>query len=299
MIRRLVLLTAMVLAAAVPAAAAPVPFTVPCVDDVMDFYGNPLGADLVIFAGGNQWFVMPALMRAFHQANPGIGPVFYETLPPGLLAEQMRNGAIKVGSMELTVRPDVYLSGKRRMETMRRSGLVDAPVTYATNVLAVMVKSGNPQKITSLRDLGRPNVRIAMPNPKTEGIARQIELAYRKAGGVALDRTIMVAKATAGTTVFTHIHHRETPMWILDARVDAGPVWISEALYQERIHSGIEAVRLPADQNVEAIYMGAVVHAAAHAAAARAFVQFLATPTAQSIYRSYGFGPPPTGRNSR
>jgi molybdate transport system substrate-binding protein len=292
----LVFAAAIVLAGIGPAGAAPVPFTVPCVDDVMDFYGNPAGSNLVIFAGGNQWFVMPALMRAFHKANPGVGPVFYETLPPGLLAEQMHSGALQVGSMELTVRPDVYLSGKKRMEKMRKSGLVGAPVTYATNVLAVMVKSGNPRHITSLRDLGRPNVRVAMPNPKTEGIARQIELAYRKAGGAALDRTIMVTKADAGTTRFTHIHHRETPMWILDGRVDAGPVWISEALYQERIHSGIEAVRLPANQNVEAIYMGAVVNAAAHAAAAKAFVHFLATPAALAIYRSYGFGPPPMGK---
>ncbi len=272
--------------------AAPVNGTVPCVDQLMDIHGNPVGADLVIFAGGNQWFVMPRLLAAFQRAHPEVRHIFYETLPPGLLARQMQTGGLRIGDMTLSLHGDVYLSGKKRMDVMRAQGYVGAPVTYATNVLAIMVKAGNPKHVTSLTDLGRPNVRVAMPNPKTEGIARQIEIAYRKAGGNALDATIMRTKVAKGSTRLTQIHHRQTPMWILSGTVDAGPVWISEALYQERIHSGIVAVRIPAKDNVEAIYMGATVKGASHPAAARAFVNFLASPAAQAIYRSYGFGAP-------
>ena len=276
----------------VGATPAPIDGTVPCVDQLMDIHGDPVGADLVIFAGGNQWFVMPELLAAFQKAHPEVKHIFYETLPPGLLAQQIENGALRIGEMTLSLHADVYLSGKKRMDVMREKGLVGAPVTYATNELAIMVKAGNPKHITSLADLGRSNVRVSMPNPKTEGIARQIELAYKKAGGDALERTIMVTKVGNGSTRLTQIHHRQTPMWLLDGRADAGPVWLSEALYQERIHSGLAAVRIPAKDNVQAIYLGATVKGAPHADAAQAFVNFLATPTAEAIYRSYGFASP-------
>ncbi len=290
---RSLLCSVAVLVSATAAAPAVPNATVPCVDQLADIHGNPVGADLVLYAGGNQWFVMPQLLAAFQKAHPEVRHIFYETLPPGLLAQQVQRGALQIGDMTLTLRGDVYLSGKKRMVEMQAQKLVTgAPVTYATNVLAIMVKAGNPKHITSLKDLGRSDVRVAMPNPKTEGIARQIELAYKKAGGDTLDRTIMQTKVRAGTTRLTQIHHRQTPMWLLAGSADAGPVWISEALYQQRIHSGLIAVRIPAAQNVKAIYMGARLTGAPHPSAAKAFVDFLASPAAAAIYRSYGFAAP-------
>ncbi|MEO9170983.1 MAG: substrate-binding domain-containing protein [Candidatus Baltobacteraceae bacterium] len=265
-------------------------FTIRGVDDDMDLHGNPSGADLVIFAAGNQWMVLPDLLAAFQKTHPEVRNIFYETLPPGILAEQMAPGAtLRVGELLLDVRPDVYLAGKGRMAQERDAGLVGEPTAYATNDLAIMVRSGNPKHITSLRDLGRPDVRVAMPNPQTEGIAKQIEGAYSKAGGSALVQAIMDTKLRDGTTLLTRIHHRETPIWILDGKADAGPVWISEALYQERIHSGIETVRIPAQSNVLATYQAAETVQPEHEAAAKAFVSFLTGDTAQAIYRSYGF----------
>lgn len=286
----LLLLT--LLACLTPVGAAPVDFQVGGVDQVMDLHGDPCNADLVIFAGGNQWMVMPELLAAFTQTHPEVHHIYYETLPPGVLAQQMHAGSLRIGDFLIAARPDVYLAGHRRMAAEVASGTVDAPVTYATNVLALLVRAGNPKGITSLRDLSRSDVRIAMPNPQTEGVARQIETAFRSAGGTELDQTIMVSKHGAGTTVFTSIHHRETPLWLLSDRVDVGPVWLSEALYQERIGSGLQAVRIPAAENAVGSYEGAVVKAAPHRNAAKAFVAFLAGPVAQRIYRSYGFAAP-------
>jgi ABC-type molybdate transport system substrate-binding protein len=279
------------LLAAAPA-ATPVPFTVDCVDQLMDFHGDPAHADLVLFIGGNEWFAVPKLVAAFQRLHPDVKNIYYETLPPGLLAEQMRAGAVQVGGLVIRVKPDVYIAGKKRMEKEEADHVVGPSVVFATNVLGIMVKQGNPKHIRSLADLGRDDVRVAMPNPKTEGIARQIEIAYRKAGGDSLVQKIMVTKTHAGTTQLTQIHHRQTPMWILDGKADAGPVWISEALYQEQVHSGLIAVRIPDKDNVTALYLAAVAANAPHPQAAQAFRQFLTTPAAQAIYRSYGFGPP-------
>ncbi len=269
-----------------------VDFTADGADQVLDLHGDPASADLVIFAGGNEWFAMPDILAAFKQAHPEVIHIYYETLPPGIISQQMATGTLRVGELEVGVKPDVLVGGARGLAAMRTQGTIEDPVTFANNTLGIMVKAGNPKHVTSLADLARADVRVAMPNPKTEGIARQIEASYRKAGGDALDRAIMQTKVATGSTTITSIHHRQTPMWLLNGKVDAGPVWITEGLYQERIGSGLTIVKIPASQNSTGIYQAAVVRGAAHAAAARAYTQFLASPQAQAIYRSYGFAQP-------
>ncbi|HET9097101.1 MAG TPA: substrate-binding domain-containing protein [Candidatus Baltobacteraceae bacterium] len=273
------------------ARAQPVEFTVPPVDQVLDLHGDPAHAQLVIFLAGNQYMVMPALLDAFRKRYPSVQSVFYETLPPGIVLKQVRSGGLRVGNLLISAQPDVLLTGPRGMRTLRRIGKVSAWHSYASNSLAILVHAGNPRDIRSLRDLGRANVRVVMPNPKWEGVAEQIEGAYAKAGGEQLVHTIMIAKLAAGTTILTRIHHRETPLYLLDGRADAGPVWRSEALYQQRIRP-LRMVAIPARENVYAQYEAAVASSAPHAAAARAFVTFMQSPQARAILASYGFSPP-------
>lgn len=288
-----IVVPAALLALALLGASAAAPsFSVLGADESLDLHGNPCGAQLVLFVGGNQWMVMPALLSAFERTHAGVRRIFYETLPPGVLARQLRAGSLSVGSLSIDVVPDVFMAGRHRMNDVVTDGLVANPVDYATNVLAIAVRAGNPKHVESLRDLGRSDVRVAMPNPELEGIARQIELAYRKVGGDALVRTIMATKVRDGTTLLTQIHHRQTPMWLIDGRVDAGPVWISEALYQQRIGAPIETVRIPVAQNARASYEAAVVAGAPHPRLAGEFVHFLRSAQAREIYRSYGFGAP-------
>ena len=166
---------------------------------------------------------------------------------------------------------------------------------YASNTLAIEVRAGNPKHITSLLDLGRSDVRVSMPNPAWEGVALQIQASYRKAGGTALERTIMHDKGARGTTILTHIHHRETAINIITGKADAGPVWLSEALYQRRIGNPIEFVTIPAADNAVALYVVAALRHAPHPAAARDFARFVTGPQAAAIYRSFGFTPPAKG----
>ncbi|HVA33672.1 MAG TPA: substrate-binding domain-containing protein [Candidatus Baltobacteraceae bacterium] len=268
----------------------PYPFTVPPVDQVVDLHGNPAGAQLVIFMAGNQFMVARPLLRAFHARYPHVARIFYETLPPGVLARQIAAGGIRIGNLVVTAQPDVYMAGHRRMAAMHDSGYVETPFAYASNVLAIMIRKGNPRNVRSLRDLGRSDVRVAMPNPQWEGVAEQIESAYRKAGGETLVHDIMVTKVAAGTTILTMIHHRQTPLFLLEGKADAGPVWISEALYQQRIGAPISMVPIPAAQNQTASYEAAMVTRASNPQAAREFLSFLKSSQARAIYRSYGFG---------
>ncbi len=271
-------------------------FTVPEVDDLPDFHGSIDNPKLVIFVGGNYYFAMAPLVAAFEKEHPRMrGKIYYETLPPGILVKQMEHGGtITIGNMTWTVKPDVYAAGLKKVDDYIQHGKLQGPaVPYVTNDLTIMIPKGNPAHITGLKDLGRPGVRLCMPNPAWEGVARQIEMALRKAGGAALEHTVYVSKVADGQTLLTHIHHRQTPLFLMQGLADAGVTWKSEAIFQEQAGHPISHVDIPPAENVTAVYAAAVVRDAAHPRAARAWIEFLRTATALHIFERYGFKPVP------
>ena len=267
-----------------------VSFTVPGVDNVPDLYGDIVNPQLIVFMGGNQFMVLDELLTAFRKQYPAYTRIFVETLPPGILAKQMNSGSIVIGNLRIDHQPDVYLGGKKRVEENRDK--LNGIVTYARNKLAIMVRKGNPKQVKTLNDLGRADLRVSMPNPAWEGIGGRIEEAYVKAGGDALKSAIMQQKVADKTTFLTQIHHRQTPMRVLYDQSDAGPVWYTEAFYQQMLNNPVDLVPIPDNQNVVAEYMGGVVKTAPHARAGTDFINFLMSPTGQAIYKKYGFMPP-------
>lgn len=267
--------------------ASKVMFTIPGVDNVPDLFGDINNPQLVVFFAGNQFMCLDDLVAAFKKQYPQYQRVFAETLPPGILAKQIEGGSITIGNMRITLQPDVYTAGKSRIDKMVNY-FVDT-TAYAYNKLAIMIPKGNPKNIHGLKDLGRKDIKVSMPNPEWEGIGRRIEEAYVKAGGVALKNEIMVVKVKNQTTYLTQIHHRQTPMRILYAQSDAGPVWYSEAYYQQMINHPIEMVTIPDNENITATYMAGLMKNAPHKQAAKDFMTFLTSPAAKTIYRKYGF----------
>ena len=162
----------------------------PEVENLPDFHGNPVDAKLVLYVGGNYFFALAPLVKTFEAQNPDLkGRIFSETLPP---AKQMdAGGTITVGNMTFTVKPDAYFAGLAAVQRLAESGKLESPaVPYVSNVLTIMVPKGNPARVASLTDLARDNIRLAMPNRETEGIADQIVVSLRKAGGEALVDTV-------------------------------------------------------------------------------------------------------------
>lgn len=262
-------------------------FTVPGVDNVPDLFGDINDPQLVIFFAGNQFMCIDDLLTAFKQQFPRYKRIFAETLPPGILAKQIEGGSITIGNMRVTLRPDVYTAGKSGIDRM--AGHFSDTAAYAYNTLAIMVPKGNPKNIKGLSDLGRKDVLVSMPNPAWEGIGKRIEEAYVKAGGDDLRKKVMEEKVKDSSTFLTHIHHRQTPMRILYAQSDAGPVWYSEAYYQRMIGNPVELVDIPPSENITATYMAGLMKTAPHKTAAKDFMTFLTGPTAKAIYRKYGF----------
>jgi len=275
-----------------PAADKGTVFQVPDIDNVPDLHGNPEDARLVLFIGGNQFFVLPELIDAFERQHAELrGHIFYETLPPGILLKQLKsNNTVTLGNFTLRIQPDVYEADLNVLRDMERQNLVEKPVSYATNELSIMVSSSNPRQIHSLQDLGRADVKLSMPNPEWEGIALQIGDSLRKAGGEPLFHSVYEVKVQNGSTYLTQIHHRQTAMRIMKGQSEAGVTWSSEVRFQEKIGNPITGIPIPQNQNVTADYGAVVLRNAPHPEAAHAWVAFLNSPEAQSVYREFGFG---------
>ncbi|KND62106.1 putative sulfate-binding protein [Candidatus Burkholderia verschuerenii] len=269
-------------------------FTEPDADNLADFHGDPQHPALALYVGGNYFFAMAPLVSAFEKRYPEYrGHVYWETIPPGMLVKQMENGGtITVSNMTWTVKPDVYLAGLKAVDKQIERKLLKAPaVPYATNTLTIMVAKDNPTHIAGLADLGKPDARLAMPNPEFEGIARQIKASLAQAGGDALVQTVYTDKVKDGSTHLTHIHHRQTPLWIMQGKAQAGVTWQSEAMFQEQAGHPISHVDIPDADNTTAIYAGAVTAQAPHPQAARRWLDFIRSPEGMSIFERYGFKP--------
>lgn len=273
--------------------AAAVQFAVPPVDQVLDLHGDPAHHDLALFLHGNQWMAAEALLHEFRAAVPQVQSIYYETLPPGILLEQMRLGALQMGSLVIRVAPDVLTAPIEALQVLVAEGQARRYCEYAANTLAILVRSGNPHGITGWADLLRPEVRLALPDPETEGIGRLIRTAVTGLLGADAWAELAWRKRERGAVLFTRIHHRETPLHLLSGQVDAGPIWLTEALHQAGLGAPVEVVRLPAEQNRRGRYGAAVLERLSrHPEPATAFVSFLRGPAAQAVLADYGFEAP-------
>lgn len=274
-----------------PAADTGVPFTVPEVNNMPDFHGSPTTAEFVVFAGGNYFFALKELVEAFQRQKPELrGRIFFETIPPGIIERQLENrNTITVGNLTLSIQPDVVQAGEQRIAALIEKGVLQGPpLRFVKNSLAIMVKKGNPKSIRSLEDLARPGVRLANPNPETEGIAGQIQAALEQAGGKELVREVYETKVKTGEAFLTEIHHRQTPLWIMQGKVDAGLTWISEPRYQMMIGHPIDFVPIPPEDNHEDIQAAAIATNARNPGVARDWLAFLRSNEAKSALEKFG-----------
>jgi molybdenum ABC transporter molybdate-binding protein len=251
-------------------------------------------ADLVLFVAGNQFMLMDELLAAFKEEHPGVEKIFYETLPPGLELKQILEGGAVFGDIEISVMPDVYASvAEAAMEKLEKAGKIEHGdyFLYLHNRIVLMVPEGNPAGISSVEDLGRSDVRISQPNPEVEDIAFYIVDMYRDAGGDALAKRIMEEKRAEGTTILTIVHHRETPLRITLGTVDVGAVWATEVINAKKEGLAVEMID-PGDgldQRESINYYMTKLKEGKNKENAEAFLDFIKSEKAQSIYEEYGF----------
>jgi molybdate transport system substrate-binding protein len=266
-------------------------FDVPGYLDIEDLHGDITGPQLVIFFHGNQFMATDSLMKRFKDEYPQYRLVFWETLPPGVLVEQIKHGTLVVGQLRINLRPDIMTAGENLiLELNREFDWFDRMVPYASNRLALMVHLGNPKHIFSLQDLGRSDVRVSMPDSRLEGIGRLVENVLEKAGGQALVNRVLVEKTKQSKTFITRMHHRQTLQRVIRRESDVGPVWLTEVKFQESLGAPVESVEISRELNDTSRLVAARLRNPPNPQAASDFLDFLEREGPE-IYREYGFLP--------
>lgn len=154
------------------------------------------------------------------------------------------------------------------MAHLGRAGLVDPPVTFARNRLAIAVAPGNPLRIQGVADLARRELKVVLADPSVPAgryAAQALDRvgAHVKPVSLELDVKAVARKVAAG-----------------DA--DAGIVYATDVAPGARVD-------LPEADNVVATYPVAVVTATKNRRGAEAFVARLLGPPGRDALTARGF----------
>lgn len=252
-------------------------------------------ADLVLWLAGNQFFAMADVVRAFQHQNPSMQRVGLVTLPPGLLLRAIQKGGWKYQDRDFPMQPDVYGSVELgHLRQLRASDKMDAYLVYLHNEMELIVAKGNPKRINGIDDLGRSDVRSMLPNPVDEGImtfyAKPMLQRHGLWDQLSGGKECKSCQPTA-STYFTAVHHREIPAAIKAGTADVGIVWVTETRNELQASSEVQSIPLPPQDSMvnEVAYVAGALRQAKHPSAARLYLEFLKTDTAQSAYARYGF----------
>jgi ABC-type molybdate transport system substrate-binding protein len=258
--------------------------------------GDSYKSDLVLYLAGNQFMVMEELITDFLKHNPGIKTVYVETIPPGQIFKGQILKQGQINGQDTAMNPDIFASvNLGHLKQLKKKDLMSTFAIYTHNKLELMVAEGNPKGIKGPEDLSRDDLVQSHPNPLTEGIFKFYGSAMLKDMGiynkVAGDAMCKSCWAIEGKTWFTSRHHRETPDRIEKGEADVGIVWTTEVIEAKKHNRKIDGVPIPAPLNKAEVvgYAIGALKTGRNGANAKAYLDYLATEAAQTIYAKYGF----------
>jgi molybdate transport system substrate-binding protein len=190
------------------------------------------------------------------------------------LETQIRNGAPA----------DVFASAAP-LNTQRLfgQGIVEKPVTFTSNRLALIVPSSNPADIRTVYDLRRKPVKLVVAGPAVP-VGAYTRTVLRKMGL---------------SSVLSKVVSQETDVRAVTSKIalgqgDAGFVYITDA---RAVADQVNVIRIPAWAQPRVRYEIAVTSRSSNKAAARAWIRMLLSAKGQAALRNFGFLPLPAARS--
>jgi len=225
-----------------------------------------LSGTVTVFAATSLTDAFNQIGAAFEKANPGV-TVKFNYQGSSSLATSINQGAPA----------DVFASAApANMKTVTDAGnAVGTPKIFASNTGEILVETGNPKKITSVKDLANPAIKVVVCAPEVPcGVVAQ---EIFKNAGVTVKP---VSEETNVGGVVTKVTLGEA---------DAGIVYVTDAKENASKATGVP---IPASQNATTEYPIVQVKDAPNAKAADAFISYVLGPDGQKVLASFGFMPP-------
>lgn len=227
---------------------------------------DQIGGTVTVFAAASLTETFTELGKQFEAAHPGV-KVVYSFGASSALAEQINQGAPA----------DVFASAApKNMQQVKDKGEVTGtPVTFVRNRLEIAVPKGNPGHITGLADFGKTEPKIAL-------CAEQVPC------GAAAKTLFEVAGVTPQPDT------READVKAVLTKVKLGEVDAALVYRTDVLSAGNQVEGIDFAEAAKAIndYPVAPLVHAPNAAAAAAFVDFLESEQARTVFAKAGFDAP-------
>jgi molybdate transport system substrate-binding protein len=188
------------------------------------------------------------------------------------LAAQIRQG----------VKPDVFASANTTLpDALYKDGLVEKPRVFASNKLVLAVPASGA-KVTSLQDLEKPGMKIAMGS-ETVPV------------GSYTRKVLAKLPANESKAILANVRSNEPDVGgvvgkVSQGAVDAGFVYVTDV---KSAGGKLKAIDLPEDLQPQVAYGVAVVKGSRHPEQAKAFVDGLVSGDGRKALDDAGFLPPP------
>jgi molybdate transport system substrate-binding protein len=228
--------------------------------------GAPSGT-IHVFAAASLTEAFTTLGRQFERAHPGVKVVF-NFGASSTLAQQINAGAPA----------DVFASAStKNMDQVVSAGGATGSTAFVKNVMEIAVPPSNPAHVTSLKELAKSSVKVALCQAQVP-CGATAQRAFHNAG-------ITVTPVTLEADVKSVLSKVEL------GEVDAGVVYVTDV---RSAGDKVRGVRIPSDTNASTTYPIATLTDSHNATAARAFVSYVLSSAGKAVLAADGFEQPGT-----
>jgi molybdate transport system substrate-binding protein len=216
-------------------------------------------AGITVFAGSSMTTVLP-LIDSSNSYSFGSSTA---------LATQIKNGAPA----------DVLMSANTTVPAaLYAAGVVEKPVDFTRNTLAVVVPKSNPAGIKSIYDLTKPGIKIDEAASTVPVGSYTLQVLNQMGINNAVQANV-VSKETSDANVVAKVAL---------GQVDAGFVYLSDYVIDP---SHLTLIKVPAWAQPKITYAMAIVTKSPNQAAAQAWMNKVLSPAGQAIFVKNGFLP--------
>ncbi len=226
---------------------------------------TPATGTITVFAAASLTEAFTQLGKQFEAAHKG-DTVKFSFGPSSGLEAQITSGAPA----------DVFASASpKNMQDVVSAGDASGPQNFAKNTMEVAVPPNNPAKVTSVNDLAKKSVKVALCQPQVPCGVVAAEV-FKNAG-------ITVKPVTLQPDVKSVLTQVETD------NVDAGMVYVTDVM---AAGSKVNGVTIPAGEDASTLYPIATIGSSTHKSIAQAFVAYVLSPAGQQVLTAAGFEKP-------
>jgi molybdate transport system substrate-binding protein len=161
------------------------------------------------------------------------------------------------------------------MDTIVKAGDASSPQDFAKNTAEVAVPPSNPGQVTSVSDLAKSSVKVALCQPQVPCGVVAAEV-FKNAG-------ITVKPVTLQPDVKSVLTQVEL------GNVDAGMVYVTDV---KAAGTKVTGIAIPASENASTLYPIDTITSSAHKSEAEAFVAYVLSPAGQQVLTAAGFQKP-------